>query len=507
MKVITLDGLKTFLDELLGKIAREVYSKSESDKRYQEKIHSLNFGMKQYGGRPRATIETNFTEVDFNRSILINGKLVPTGDDVQEMIKDKTDKTSVYSKTEADARFALKGEGGGSVDRGYSRFAQWLKERNYDVDHNFAGLADVFPEKTLPPLEAKNLAGGDTTIAGTCAPNVVVEYGGVKTTADAQGSFSLVGVPPLEDGSIVELTWYDYAGRAQIGTVTVGEIEYAVPDTVTIIDVNVVEKYNLNRAGKLVFPESVSSVESDAFPNKGNATHLVFLGLSVASPALFTLREKLKIVELPICKCVEMSAFGSCKSLEIVKMPLCATIEDFAFLGSANLKEVILSEQWVPTEDAGIPDTATVYNPDKTKKVDWSTMSWVSCTPSAQAESGSLSIPVNEMGTVDVPDGVFMLELSNSQDAGQEKFYLKVNSSMRLEFSPHGFPRETLINRVMGPGEAPRDWALPRIFDTVSWSTEINNYKPTPGQVIDCDEVQSGDPPVEHPGIDFEKEI
>lgn len=76
MKVITLDGLKAFLDELMGKITREVYSKSESDNKFARK-------------------------------------------------------TDAYTKAESDARFALKGEGGGSVD--YQELARRIPSWQWKV--------------------------------------------------------------------------------------------------------------------------------------------------------------------------------------------------------------------------------------------------------------------------------------------------------------------------------------------------------------------------------------
>ena len=71
MKIITVETLKTFLDELNKKYGTEFYSKVEADNKYQSK-----------------------------------------GD--------------AYTKEESDAKYQLKGGGSGDIEA----FYQWLKERN-----------------------------------------------------------------------------------------------------------------------------------------------------------------------------------------------------------------------------------------------------------------------------------------------------------------------------------------------------------------------------------------
>ena len=116
-------------------------------------------------------------------------------------------------------------------------------------------------------------------------------------------------------------------------TPAIEQIEYAVPDGTKEITQRIVGRYKLNRAGKLIFPPSVKSV--------GNY------------------------------------AFYQCASLTSVSLPACTSVGSGAFNFCNKLQTLILSDKWTPTKDASIPTTATVYNQDKTKKVDWNTMSWV----------------------------------------------------------------------------------------------------------------------------------
>lgn len=283
---------------------------------------------------------------------------------------------------------------GASVDD----FYKWLKERNYDLT-NFQGLEGVFPVKDFPEIKAANLAGGDTKIAGTGAPNTIVEYGGKKVQIGSDGHFVLEGITPLVDGDLIEITYYDYAGRKKIFSVAVGSIEYAVPEGTTEITKDIVRQYNLNRAGRLIFPASVKSIAYSAFQGCANLTSVSFpactsvessvfggcssltsvylpAGTSMGSYA-FNECAALTSVSLPSCTSVKEYAFRDCTALTSVSFPSCTSMGDRTFLRCNKLQTVILSEKWTPNSDADIPKTATVYNPDKTKKVDWNTMSWV----------------------------------------------------------------------------------------------------------------------------------
>ena len=256
--------------------------------------------------------------------------------------------TDIYTKAESDERYQLKG--GASVEG----FYQWLKERNYDMD-NFRGLEGMFPIKDFPELKVANLAGGDTKIVGTGAPNTIVEYDGKQARVGSDGNFVLDGISPLVDGDFIQIIYYDYAGRKKTASIAVGKIEYAVPDGTTEITKSTVSTYNLNRIGRLIFPNSVKTVAKAAF---GGCTELTD-------------------VFLPSCTILKSSAFYNCQRLSNISIPSCASIESDAFGRCIKLKTVILSDFWKPDYDARIPMSATVYNPDKTKKVDWYTMSWV----------------------------------------------------------------------------------------------------------------------------------
>lgn len=284
--------------------------------------------------------------------------------------------------------------GGGDGDK----FYQWLKERNYDLT-NFQGLEGVFPVKAFPEIKAANLAGGDTKIIGTGAPNTIVEYDGTQAQVGNDGHFVLEGITPLTDGDLIQITYYDYAGRKKTFAAAVGKIEYAVPEGTTEITKDTVAQYNLNRAGRLIFPASVKSIAYSAFQGCANLTSVSFpactsvessvfdgcssltsvylpAGTSMGSYA-FNECAALTSVSLPSCTSVKEYAFRDCTALTSVSFPSCTSMGDRTFLRCNKLQTVILSDGWVPSEGPDIPKTATVYNPDKTKKVNWNTMSWV----------------------------------------------------------------------------------------------------------------------------------
>lgn len=385
MKIITVETLKTFLDELNIKYGTEFYSKVEADNKYQSK-----------------------------------------GD--------------AYTKTESDERYQPKGEssgGSGNIDE----FYQWLKERNYDLT-NFQGLEGVFPVKDFPEIKAANLAGGDTKIAGTGAPNAIVEYDGKQAQIGSGGHFVLEGINPLVDGDLIEIACYDYAGRKKTFFIPVGNVEYAVPEGTTEITEDIVQQYNLNRAGKLVFPPSVKAVREYAFESCSSLTSVTmpmctsvggasFAGCSsltqVSMPALtsvgsevFNGCNKLTNVSFPACAQVSDNAFRECSSLTNVTLPACTSVDNFAFYGCTSLasislpicaqvgsgafakceklasvnlpvctsigemafqgsspQNVIFSDKWKPFIRIDLPYGTNIYNPDKTKKVDWDTMTWV----------------------------------------------------------------------------------------------------------------------------------
>lgn len=262
--------------------------------------------------------------------------------------------------------------GGASNDA----FYQWLKERNYDLT-NFQGLESVFPVKAFPELKAGNLAGGDTKIVGTGAPNTIVEYDGKQAQIGNDGNFVLESVSPLVDGKLIEITCYDYAGRKKTFSFAVGKIEYAVPEGTTEITKEIVKQYNLNRAGKLVFPPSVKNVNSYAFGECAALTSVSFPGCTSVGSGAFDSCTSLTSVSFSACTSVENYAFWKCTALTSVSFPACTSVGSSTFSGCLKLQTVVLSDEWTPNSNARIPTTATVYNPDKTKKVDWNTMKWV----------------------------------------------------------------------------------------------------------------------------------
>lgn len=240
--------------------------------------------------------------------------------------------------------------GGGDVDK----FYQWLKERNYDLD-NFRGLESIFPVKEFAELKITQPRWKDTQISGTGAPNAIVEYDGKQVRIGADGRFVIDGLEPLSDNTEFEILYYDYAGRVRLRYTRIGEAKYAVPDGIRKINSDDVSRYDLNRPDLLSFPYTVEEVADFAFDGC----------------------DKITKVKMPRCTTVGASAFSDCTSLASISLPACTTVGEFAFLGSKKLQTVILSDGWTPRKGADIPKTATVYNQDKTKKVNWNTMTWV----------------------------------------------------------------------------------------------------------------------------------
>ena len=198
-------------------------------------------------------------------------------------------------------------------------------------------------------------------------------------------------------------------------------IEYTVPEGTASISKEMVKQYNLNRAGELVFPHSVKQVKRYAFLKCTLLTNVsipecTFVGdyafkdcaslTNISLPACtrvsdhaffgctsltnislsactsisndaFSECTSLTNISLPACTSISGSVFNGCTSLTNVSIPECTFVGDYAFYMCDKLQTLILSDSWEPTKDAQIPTTATIYNKDKTKKVDWNTMSWV----------------------------------------------------------------------------------------------------------------------------------
>lgn len=299
--------------------------------------------------------------------------------------------TDIYTRAESDARYQLKG--GASVES----FYQWLKERNYDMD-NFRGLEGVFPVQTLAPIVVDKAERGDTILRGSAPPNITLIYGGKTTVSDDDGRWEIAGLGELKSGVIV-IDWIDYAGRKKSTNVNLVVASYCVPEGTEVITTDLVKQYNLNRAEKLEFPPSVKSVDAGAFRDCTNVTEInipncVTLGgasfngcsslTGLSLPACtsvgnstFNRCSALTSVSLPACTIVGDSAFNGCSSLTSILLPACTSVKSYAFYGCNKIRTVILSDRWTPSYNTQIPKTATVYNPDKTKKVDWNTMSWV----------------------------------------------------------------------------------------------------------------------------------
>lgn len=299
--------------------------------------------------------------------------------------------TDIYTRAESDARYQLKG--GASIES----FYQWLKERNYDMD-NFRGLETIFPVVTLQSIKVDSIDDGSTEITGTAPPNVKIMFNGKTAISDNDGRWRLPTVP---DSSATEITiqWVDYAGRTHTEKIPIIFKKYCIPNGIQIVTQYVAEKYELNKPENLEFPNSVTQIEEKAFYNYAQITGAVapnceyvgkkaFCGCSqlksVSLPACTTLANdvffqcsNLTEISLPECTKIASWAFSGCIRLVTVSIPKCASIDNFVFDECKSLRTVILSENWAPTGGVKIPTTATVYNANKTKKVNWNTMSWV----------------------------------------------------------------------------------------------------------------------------------
>lgn len=261
---------------------------------------------------------------------------------------------------------------GSSVDD----FYQWLKERNYDLT-NFRGLEGVFPVKTLAPFKVNDAKEGDTALIGTAAPHVVVVYDEKQTQSDAGGKWTLLDLKPLPSG-LIAVEWLDYAGRKNAVNVNVkGGVSYCVPNGTVEVTKDMVAQYGLNRAGKLEFPPSVKKIGAQAFKSCENVTEINPPNCEELGNDAFDYCSALTSVSLPVCTIVGEFTFYLCSRLTSVSLPVCTSVGNNAFYGCTKLQTVILSDGWKPSKGPVIPTTATVYNPDKTKKVDWNTMSWV----------------------------------------------------------------------------------------------------------------------------------
>ena len=287
----------------------------------------------------------------------------------ENALKGKANAADVYTKTESNERYQLKG--GANVDE----FYQWLKERNYDMD-NFRGLESIFPVIALPPITVDKAERGDTILRGSAPPNVTLMYGGKTTTSDNGGRWKITGLGELKSG-VITINWIDYAGRNKSINVNLVVATYCVPEGTEVITADLVKQYNLNRSEMLEFPPSVKSVDTSAFQSCSLLTGVSFPACTRVNKFAFNRCSSLTSLSMPACTSVGDSAFNGCSALTNLSMPACTSIESYAFYGCNKLRTVILSDRWTPSESAQITKMATVYNQDKTKKVNWNTMSWV----------------------------------------------------------------------------------------------------------------------------------
>ena len=282
---------------------------------------------------------------------------------------------------------------GESVDA----FYKWLKERNYNMN-NFRGLETIFPVVKLSPIKIDVIAEDATEMTGTAAPNVKVIFKGKTAISGSDGRWRLPATPD-PNATEVTIQWVDYAGRTHTEKVFTSFKKYCIPNGIQIVTQSIAEKYKLNKPENLEFPRSVTQIEEKAFYNYTQITGASAPSCEYVGTKAFCSCSKLKSISLPACidigsdtffqcyaltavslpACTRLgaSAFYDCSSLTSVSLPQCANIGAGAFYGCTRLKTVILSERWTPNDNVYVPNTATVYNSDKTKKVDWYYKKWV----------------------------------------------------------------------------------------------------------------------------------
>lgn len=384
-------------------IKGDAYTKAESDGKYQQKgtYASVEYVDGRVANIVNSAPETLDTLQELAQALgndpnfaTTVAKEIGTKADkatTENALKGKANAADVYTKTESNERYQPKG--GASVEA----FYQWLKERNYNMD-NFRGLESIFPVVTLQSITVDKIDDGDTVLKGSAPPNITLMYGGKTTTSDNGGRWEITGLGGLKQG-VITIDWIDYAGRKKSTNVNLVAVTYCVPEDTGVVTRYLVEVHNLNRAEKLWFPPSVKKVATGAFRDCANVTEIIISNCEELESSAFNGCSSLTRISLPKCTSVGGSAFNRCSSLTNlllpsctnvgdssfngcsaltnISLPACASIESYAFYGCNKLRTVILSDRWTPSESAQINKMATVYNQDKTKKVNWNTMSWV----------------------------------------------------------------------------------------------------------------------------------
>lgn len=384
-------------------IKGDAYTKAESDGKYQQKgtYASVEYVDGRVANIVNSAPETLDTLQELAQALgndpnfaTTVAKEIGTKADkatTENALKGKANADNVYTKTESNERYQPKG--GASVEA----FYQWLKERNYNMD-NFRGLESIFPVVTLQSITVDKIDDGDTVLKGSAPPNIRLMYGGKTTTSDNGGRWELAGLEELKQG-VITIDWIDYAGRKKSTDVNIIIVSYCVPEDTGVVTRYLVEVHNLNRAEKLWFPPSVKKVATGGFRDCANVTEIIISNCEELESSAFNGCSSLTRISLPKCTSVGGSAFNRCSSLTNlllpsctnvgdssfngcsaltnISLPACASIESYAFYGCNKLRTVILSDRWTPSESAQINKMATVYNQDKTKKVNWNTMKWV----------------------------------------------------------------------------------------------------------------------------------
>ena len=381
----------------------DAYTKAESDAKYQ--LKGTYASVEYVDGRVASIVKSAPETLDTlqelaqalgnnpNFATTVANKIGTKADKAttENALKGKANAADVYTKAESNERYQLKG--GASAES----FYQWLKERNYDLT-DFLGLESIFPIVKLAPIKIDTVEYGQTWIAGTAPPNVTIMYGGKAAISDSDGRWRLPAVPD-PNAAEVTIQWVDYAGRTHTEKIPVIFKKYCIPNGIQIVTQSIAEKYELNKPENLEFPASVTQIEERAFYNYAQITGAAAPNCEYVGTKAFCGCSQLKSVSLPACRslandvffqcsnlteislpeCTKIAswAFHGCVRLVSVSIPKCADMDNFVFDECKSLRTVILSENWVPNGGVKIPTTATVYNTNKTKKVNWNTMSWV----------------------------------------------------------------------------------------------------------------------------------
>ncbi len=239
------------------------------------------------------------------------------------------------------------------------------------------------------------------------------------------------------------------------GKVLKGElIKMAGETTITSTEV---QKYNLNRPGDLILPDSVKSVDRTAFYRC----------------------DKLESITIPKCEKVDNSAFLDCLSLKEIVLPEAQDVSYCAFDGCKNLTTLVIHEHCQYVDILDLPKDCVIYNSDKSRKYNKIARRWESINGAA-AELLVLNWQSDHKTPFTVPDGIKVLKLTLSDNSVK---YALVKEKDNLEFSrtTHDEPaygRTVYFWKIQSQTTYSSASSTRKGIMQVEWSPDINDDRP-----------------------------